>query len=98
METFNSIPADDYCSHYRIETSFIQTLEQHGLITITTVNEKLYLEPEQLPQIEKYRHLHYDLDINMEGIEAISHLLNRINNMHREMTELRNKLLGYGSE
>ena len=29
---------------------------------------------EQLADIEKYIHLYYDLDINMEGLEAIMHL------------------------
>jgi hypothetical protein len=37
-------------------------------------------------------HLHYDLDINIEGIEAISHLLDRVDNLQRELITLKNRL------
>jgi hypothetical protein len=39
--------------------------------------------------------LHYDLDINLEGIEAITSLLNRVKSMQEEIRELRNRLEGY---
>jgi hypothetical protein len=36
--------------------------------------------------------LHYDLDINLEGIEAITCLLDRVRSMQEEIRELRNRL------
>ena len=36
--------------------------------------------------------LHYDLDINLEGIETIFHLLERIETLQHEMHELRKKI------
>jgi len=95
MEKENIIPARECCVHYNIEFSFIEALEQHGLISITTVDEQAYLSSEELGSLEKYIQFHYNLDVNMEGLEVISHLLERINNMHRETLQLKNRLSVY---
>jgi hypothetical protein len=43
-------------------------------------------------KLEKFVRLHYDLDINLEGIETINYLLERIEEMQKEIVNLRNKL------
>ena len=49
----------------------------------------------KLSEIEKLVRLHYDLDINLEGIEAITYLLNRVKNMQAEIILLKNRLSIY---
>ena len=39
--------------------------------------------------------LHYDLEINMEGIDAITHLLKKLQTMQDEISVLKNKLRVY---
>lgn len=92
METQNVIAVEVYCAHYGIEHSFIQALEQSGLLTTANVDNKMYLQWEQLPELEKYTRLHYDLHINVEGIETIAHLLNQVQHLQRELMQLRNQL------
>jgi hypothetical protein len=36
--------------------------------------------------------MHYDLDINMAGMEAIKHLLQRMHTLQKEVKTLRNEL------
>jgi predicted lipoprotein len=36
--------------------------------------------------------LHYELDINLEGIETIFHLLDRIEALQQEMRDLQKKI------
>jgi hypothetical protein len=36
--------------------------------------------------------LHFDMDINIEGIETITHLLERIEQMQQEITQLKNRV------
>ncbi len=88
----NLISIDDFCSSCNVETSFINTLNQTGLIEITSVEENLYINIDHMPQLEKIVRLHYELDINLEGIETIIHLLHRINGLQDEITQLRNRL------
>ena len=92
MQENNLIPAKDFCSHHHIEVSFIHSLHDYGLIDITTTGEDCYLQAEQLDDLEKMVRLYYDLHINLEGIDVIRHLLQRMEELQREMNELKNKL------
>jgi len=89
------IPATDFCIHHNIEVSFIHSLQNHGLIELTTVESTGFINESQLQEIEKMIRLHYDLHINFEGIDAIRHLLDQIQNLQNEMTSLRNRLRLY---
>ena len=46
----------------------------------------------QLPDVERYSRMYYDLSINIEGIDAIHHLLERMESMQQEIYSLHNKL------
>jgi hypothetical protein len=98
METEYLISIDEFCANHNIEISFISSLQQSGLIEITTVREAGFIEADQLQQLEKFIRLYYELDINLEGIETINYLLQRINSMQHEMVALRNKLRIYETE
>lgn len=98
MQTDYLIPVDEFCVIHNIEISFISSLQQNGLIEITTIKETGYIDKNQLKQIEKFIRLYYDLDINIEGIETITHLLQRVNAMQDEIQILRNRLRFYEAE
>ena len=72
------IPAQPFCVHYNIEVQFLHTLQDYGLLRVTTVNETAFIDAEDLSDVEKIVHLHQDLDINLEGIDAILQLLKRL--------------------
>jgi len=95
MKKDNLIPIKEFCINHKIELSFISSLQQTGLIEIITIEESWYIDANQLRQLEKIVHFYYELDINLEGIESIIHLLQRINAMQDEMTMLRNRLRLY---
>jgi hypothetical protein len=98
METEYLIAIDEFCSSHNIEISFVSSLQQSGLIEITTIKESAFIEADQLQQLEKFVRLYYELDINLEGIETINYLLHRINSMQDEITTLRNRLGIYETE
>jgi hypothetical protein len=95
MKTDHLISLDIFCTSHDIDVSFISSLHETGLIEITTIEEAGFLNSEQLQQLERYIQFYYELNINIEGIDAIKHLLNRVNAMHDEITELRNRLRLY---
>jgi len=92
MEQEELIPANDFCTHHHIEYSFISSLEDSGLISITSIERSSFIHVDELNKLEKYVRLHYDLDINIEGIETINYLLEKIEMMQREIVNLRNKM------
>ena len=98
MQTENLIALNEFCVSHNIEFSFISSLQQTGLIEITTIEETGFIDASQLKQLEKFIRFYYELDINLEGIETITHLLQRINSMQDEIMALRNRLLLYETE
>ena len=92
MENNELIPVRHFCITHSVELSFIESLQQYGLVELTTIKEETYLQEPQLAELEKFVRMHYDLDINIEGIEAISHLLKKIQEMQQHNIQLRNRL------
>lgn len=92
MKTADLIPAKDFCLHHDIEYSFISLLGNSGLINITSVKRSTFIHIDEMKKLEKLVRLHYDLDINLEGIETISHLLDKIEDMQKEIVLLKNKI------
>ncbi len=78
-----------------IRVAFLSSLNEFGLIDIILIEEKKLIAESQLPKLEKLVRLHYDLQINLEGIDAIANLLDRINKIQEENTILKNRLRLY---
>ncbi len=95
MPTEDMIPANECCIHYQIDASFIDSLRNAGLIEIAVVEEQLFVPAAQLGQLEKMVRLYYEMDINLEGIETITYLLQRMNEMQQQITQLHNRLSIY---
>jgi hypothetical protein len=89
------IAIDEFCTIHNIEISFITSLQQTGLIEITTIKESSFIDPVQLQQLEKIIRLYFEMDINLEGIEAIYHLLQKITSQQEEIIALKNRLRLY---
>jgi hypothetical protein len=90
MEQDELIPVQDFCLYHNIEYSFINSLENSGLISVTSVQQSTFIPVDEMPKLEKFVRLHYDLDINVEGIETISYLLEKIEAMQEEILKLKN--------
>src|SRR6476620_4263724 len=95
MDAQQLIPASDFCVYYNIEVSFLHALQDYGLVQVTTQNETVFIDADDLNDVEKIIHLHHDLDINLEGIDAILQLLKRLEQTQQELTSLRNRLRLY---
>ena len=98
MQKANLIDLNEFCINHNIEISFISSLQQTGLIEITTINEIGFINAGQLNHLEKIVRFYYELDINLEGIETITHLLQRVTSLQDEIIVLRNKLRIYEPE
>ena len=92
METKNLILIEHFCTNHEIEFSFIDSLQEFGLIEVIIHEDNKYIPQGQLKEIEKMMRMHYDLDINMEGIDVISHLLKRIDHLQQELKLSQNRL------
>lgn len=98
METTEMILATEFCMHHQIEMSFIYSLKNSGLLVTVIIEEQLYIPVNELKSLESMLLFYNTLDINLEGIETVTYLLQKINNLQQQILELNNKLSVYESE
>ncbi|ULC57881.1 chaperone modulator CbpM [Flaviramulus sp. BrNp1-15] len=95
MEIQDLIPVQLICKRYNVPVSFIDTLHEFQLIEIIAQNNEYYMYTTQIKEVEKMMRLHYDLDINLEGVDAIYNLLKQVESLKKEITTLHNRLRLY---
>ena len=91
----NLIAVNDICVYHHVEIDFIQSLEDFGLIKTTTQKKLTFLSLDELMKLERYVRLAKDLDINLEGLHAISQLLSQVETMQNEINTLKAELNHY---
>lgn len=95
MSTTELIAVEVFATHEGVEATFVHALHERGLIRITVVQDRHFLEPDELARVEQLARMHYELDINLEGLEAISHLLDRMDAAQQDLRTLRERLQLY---
>lgn len=88
----NLIAIEEFCTYYNVDFSFIETLHELGLAEIIPIDNSRFLRHQHLKELEKMIRLHYDLEINIEGIDVIAKLLKRIETLHQENIILKNRI------
>lgn len=78
-----------------MDPSFFILLEEGGLINVYVEEGEKYFPASQLADLERYTRMYYDLSINIEGIDAIHHMLERMKNLQAEIETLKNRLRLY---
>lgn len=84
-----------YCEHSNIEDTFIDRLQEYGLIIFEEKQNDLFMNEKDILEIERMFRLHNDLGINFEGLDVIKQMLKRMNSMEKEMDLLQKKLKLY---
>ena len=95
METKDLTSIKVICKRYNIPVSFINALHEFQLIEVIVKNDSVYMYTIQIKEVEKIMRLHYDLNINFEGVDAIYNLLKQVEFLKREITVLNNRLEVY---
>lgn len=74
---------------YNVEITFFDSLEEAGLLKTETENNIKYLMFDELSTFEKFTNWHYDLEVNLAGLEVIKHLLDQLERLRVENLTLR---------
>ena len=95
MATIHYISAQELCTHFNLEISFFDALEESGLIELSRRDGETSIPGSQIQALEQMIRMHEDLGINLEGIEAILNLLDRVKCMQQDIQQLKNRLAIY---
>jgi chaperone modulatory protein CbpM len=95
MKTTDLIAASDFCMYHQVEYTFIRSLNEAGLVEITMMDDTSFIPETELKKLERMIRLHDELEINVAGIEAITHLLQRVEMLQEEICTAKNRLRLY---
>ena len=86
------------CIHYKIEFSFIDALDNIGLIEIETIDQSKFINQDKIGDLEKMIRLHQELNVNLEGLDIVFNLLQKEKVLQEEINTLKNRLLLYEND
>jgi hypothetical protein len=92
MDEQNIISITTICARYQVPATFIYSLCEYELLETIEKEGEEFIPASHLHRIEKMIRLHYELDINMEGLDAINNLLQQVWNLQEENQKLKDRL------
>ncbi|TDT45109.1 MerR-like DNA binding protein [Maribacter spongiicola] len=95
MDSENYIQIELYCEQTQTPLEFIDDLLEFEMIEVQRIENKLYVQSHFITEIERIYRLRKDLGINMEGIDTLNHMLEKVNRLEQEVRLLRNRLTIY---
>lgn len=95
METQKYIPVVHLCDLYQIEISFFKDLNDIGLIEMVSTENSAYVHEDKLYQVERIIRIHRELNINIEGIDVVMNLLEKVDKLQNEVYSIQSRLRLY---
>lgn len=95
MSKINLILVNELCKHYQVKRSFFSNLHEFGLIEILTLDDKSFIQEDKVTVVDKIIRIQNDLNLNMEGIDTMFNLLEKINELQTELNTAKNRLRLY---
>lgn len=83
------------CAHYEVEMSLFSELHDFGIIEILTIENSYFIHEDKISVVEKVVRMQKDLNINLEGVDTVLNLLDKINDLQIELNTVKNRLRLY---
>lgn len=98
METDDLISIQQFCLHHNVPNTFIDSLHNYELIEIVVANNERYIKITQISDLERMMRLHFELDLNFEGLDVVDNLLKQVVTLQDQIKDLKNRLCLYEDE
>jgi type I restriction-modification system DNA methylase subunit len=95
MNLENYIQIEVYCKQTQTPLEFIDDLFEFDMIEVQRIDNKSYVQPHHIVEIERIYRLRNDLGINMEGIDTLNHMIEKVKRLEQELKMLRDRLTIY---
>lgn len=90
-----TISVKQFCTSYKIPQHFIDSLSTFELINIVEIDATNHILIDDISKIEQLMRMHFDLNVNLEGLDVINNLLNQIFALKDQVKLLENRLKFY---
>ncbi len=83
------VPAELFCNTYSINVAVVESWQKMGLIKIIELDQKPHIPHDQLQKLEQLLRLHFDLDIQLEDVDVVYNLIEKVKSLQTENLMLR---------
>ncbi len=90
-----TISVNKFCVNYNIPLDFIDTLCKYELVEVIERDTSKYIYLDDISRLERLMRMHYDLNVNFEGLDIINNLLEQVDSLQNEISELKKRLEFY---
>jgi signal transduction histidine kinase len=90
-----TISVHKFCLTYDVPQSFIDSLYSFELIELIEIKTAKHILIEDINRIERLMRMHYELNVNFEGLDIINNLVNQIKDLQEDVNILRNRIEFY---
>ena len=90
-----TISVNKFCVNYNIPLDFIDTLCKYELVEVIERDTSKYIHLDDISRLERLMRMHYDLNVNFEGLDIINNLLEQVDSLQNEISELKKRLEFY---
>ncbi len=87
-----TISVSKFCVNYDIPQQFIDSLSKYDLVKVIEVETTKHIHIDDINRIERLMRIHFDLDVNFEGLDIINNLIDQINTLQNEVSRLKSRL------
>lgn len=95
MQTNSLIQVEQLCTYCNIDKAFIQSLYELGHIDLVVEHNEHFVDASQLKSLESLIYFHTNLNINLEGVDAIAHLLKKVELLQSDLMAANRRLKFY---
>ncbi len=95
MDTQKYVPVLHLCELYHAEFSFFKELNDIGLIEIVSVKNTMYLHEDHLIEVERIIRIHRELNVNIEGVDVVLNLLEKVEELQNKLNRIQSRLRLY---
>jgi hypothetical protein len=89
------ILVNQLCVHYQVEMSLFSVLQDFGIIELLTIEDAHFIHEDKIRVVEKVVRMQKDLNLNLESIDIVLNLLDKINDLQSELNTVKNRLRLY---
>lgn len=82
----------DYCARGVVDNAFLMALRNEGVLRLIEIEEEYYIEEDLLTDVDMFCRWHYDLGVNIAGIDAMRHMLQKLLEMQNDINDLYSEL------
>lgn len=95
MDNENYVQVLHLCNLYHTEITFFTDLDDKGLIEIVNLEDDLYVHQDKLHQVDRIIRIHRELNVNIEGVDVVMNLLEKVDKLQIELQRMQSRLSLY---